>query len=178
MRQPGLKPGQKTEGIMKAIIATILGMLFLAGCGHNPTGPSDQPTAEPSVQATATQISTPAPTAVPTQATPITTPTPVSTATSAPTIEPTPTATATPATKRLKYVLTSGCHADVFLYLPGVGAPVTVWPGSQSTYTMTVAADFVIPDPQWVFYAPQSPFTYTTIIYVDSVVYSEATKTY
>jgi hypothetical protein len=168
---------RQAVNILRPAAAMILAVIFLAGCSHNPAGPSEQPTAKPSIQVTATKIPTAAPTAIPTQATPATTPTPASTATAIPTPDPTPTATAIPTTKHVKYLLTTCSHADVYLYLPGMSAPVTVWPGNPQTYEQDVPVAQSIPTYSWSFYSPVTHGSYTTTIWVDGILYSDVTNT-
>jgi hypothetical protein len=163
------------ERLTRQAAVLALAVFFMAGCGKNPAGPSDQPTAKPSVAATATSVATAAPTSAPTAAP---TPDPTATPTTESTPAPTATATTVPTTKHLKYYLASGCHADVYLYLPGMSAPVTVWPGTPQIFETDVPITQSIPAASWSFYGPVSPFDYTTTIWVDGCVYSDVTRNF
>ena len=162
-------------GVAQAAAVLIVAMSMMTGCScHNPVGPTE-PTARPTAPAagTATRV----PTAAPTAATP-STPEPTATPTAIRTSTPTATATSIPTSKHLKYYLESGWHADVYLYLPGMSAPITVYPGNPQTYEQDVPVGLTIPAVSWNFYSPVSPFNYTTTIWVDGVVYSDVTRTF
>ena len=161
------------KAVKAAAVVLIVSMAMMTGCScHNPVGPTE-PTAKPTAPAAAT--ATRVVTAVPTAATtPV--PDPTATPTAICTSTPTATATTVPTTKHLKYYLATTCHADVYLYLPGMIAPVVVWPGNPQTYEQDVPVGLTIPAVSWNLYSPVSPYSFTTTIWVDGVLYSDVTK--
>lgn len=166
------------DKMVKVILAASIVVTLISGCSKNPTEPNIQPTQKP----TAAQTFTMTPTIIPaaTEAdTTTATPTPSITTTSTPVS--TPTATTIPTTKHLKYYLSTTCStgAQVYLNLP-VGNPtyINVWPGNPQTYETDVPLATNITVPVWSFTGPVSPYSFTMEIWIEGVVFYNATKNF